>query len=127
MQREGLRNKQAVVDRIVAMTTALEDEFDLGWVTITHRFNETDASDRVAAETITDWEYRQASIHWYLPTMSKMTDEEVEATIIHEFVHVLQAPLLDLLPDKKKTDKMSEFTTQSLTLAIMAMRRKMRP
>jgi hypothetical protein len=122
-RKKPVRDQEVIEGRVAAVTAQLEAEFDLGWLVITHRFNETSNADRVVAETIADWEYRQASIHWYLPVVANLSDEELLETAIHEYVHVLLGPIYDVLPEREGIDKLNEFTTQSLTRAIVAMRR----
>ncbi len=123
-RKSPLRDQDAVEARIIAVTSALEDEFELGWLDITHRFNESSNPDRTVAETTADWEYRQASIHWYLPIVANLSDEELVETAIHEYVHVLLDPIHDELPDRKGIDRLNEFVTQCLTKMVLAARRR---
>lgn len=73
-----------------------------GWVslfgladwTIVNRFvrEEPSGDVRAAAQTHSDWEYLSAEVIWYIPVMYESA-EGIEATVIHELVHVLMADM----------------------------------
>jgi hypothetical protein len=96
----------------------------MDWLTIKHKFDDRIDGDRVIAETIADWEYRQATIRWNLPTVACLSDAELDDTIVHEYVHVLNAPLYESLPEtlKDRLAKHNEFSTENVARAIMAAR-----
>lgn len=121
--------------RILRVTTALEAELGLsGWWDIAHHFvegldgdTELDKDGKVTvyktcAATTTTWEYRSAKITWYLSTVCRIDDDELEWTAVHEYVHVLMAPLATLVPPKDLHGKLEEFVTESLARAIMRAR-----
>src|ERR1035437_4242686 len=85
-------HQDAVRNRIIKITTALEHELGLdGWLQIRHHFSigydGDDALDndgiltvyKTTATTTPQWEYRFAKITWYLTTAATQTDEELEA------------------------------------------------
>lgn len=71
----------------------------------------------IVAETKVSWEYRQASIIWYVPNVCTIDDAELERIVVHEFVHVLIAPMEARVPDKFVKER--EFAVQCLTDAIL--------
>lgn len=44
--------------------------------------------DNVAAVTMADFKYSHATITFYLPCLINMSDEELEATFVHELCHI---------------------------------------
>jgi hypothetical protein len=115
-----VRDQEIHEARVLGMAERVERELDLGWLKITHKFS-TRADERVAAEAFPDWEYRQASILWQLCVVATITDEELHATMIHEVVHCLTAPLWNSLPTlAKHFDRLNELATENVTRAILA-------
>lgn len=45
-------------------------------------------NEGVAAETHADFKYSHATITFYLPVVSTFSDEELEATFVHELCHI---------------------------------------
>jgi hypothetical protein len=107
--------------RVHRITAALQDELELGWVFITHRFDEAQHPDGIMAETSTQWEYRQAQVTWVLPEVALSDDGEIADVAIHEFIHVLMAPMAETLP--KRVGKLEEFAVESLARMVQAARR----
>lgn len=71
----------------------------------------------IVAETKSAWEYRQASIIWYVPNVCTIDDEELERIALHEFIHVLIAPMEARVSDKFHKER--EYAVQCLTDAIL--------
>jgi hypothetical protein len=46
------------------------------------------------------WQYAQAKIYAYLPSVARLSFEELEGTLVHELWHVVLAPEQEHLPDK---------------------------
>ena len=114
-------------ERILDITSRLEKELGLdGWLTIRHQFHpgfdgdHTIDSDgnatvyKTTAITTPQWEYRFATITWYLKTAVTQTDQELEAVAIHEYIHILLAPVTTLLPIKPLHTKLEEYVTECL-------------
>lgn len=76
-----------------------------------------DEHETVMAESKAAWEYHQASIRWYLPACCGQEDAYIEATMVHELVHVLVAPMEQQLPDEQT--KLCEYTVEQVTRAIL--------
>lgn len=74
-----------------------QDRLGLSHVEIEHVFLDTfegagDGSDfHTTACTETRWQYLQAKIKWYLPSLVRHDERTVEAVLVHELVHVLLA------------------------------------
>ena len=96
----------------------------MAWWTIRNRFSTKTEGDRITAATTTDFEYRQATIMWNLPMAVLLTDDELEATIIHEYVHILMACLWNSLPDDvgEHIERMNELAVENITRTIQAAR-----
>lgn len=47
-----------------------------------------------AATTEMRWEYLEADFTWYMPNLLELSDDELEDCVIHEFCHILIAPLM---------------------------------
>jgi hypothetical protein len=113
--------------RILEATARWEHELEMGWLSIGHIFvdqvrgEESDDIESTAAVTYASWEYRHATITWYLPAVGTMTDEALNDVVVHELVHVLLAPLRDHL--KPGSIKQEEFATECVARAIVAARK----
>ena len=57
------------------------------------------------AETATAWEYRRASIAFYLRNTVGESDAEIEKTVLHEFAHVLVNEMRDDTPRSRKHEE----------------------
>lgn len=143
---------QAAQRRVEKVTSALEKELGLAaWWRIKHIFSEgadgatlmdptetTATVNRTTACTVTQWHYRQAEITWYLPSVAIEDDDHLEWVAIHEYVHMLNAPLAGFLFDYLRDDesaveqlraighqsKLEEFVTENLARVIQLGRGK---
>lgn len=117
--------------RIEKITADLEQKLGIGlWWKIHHHFVEghdgdceTDDEGKVSvftttACTTTQWEYRQAKITWYLSRAAALDDDWLIFVAIHEYVHVLNNPMAQLIPVKPINGKLEEFATESLARVI---------
>ena len=124
-------HETAVVGRILRITNQLEYEFGLdGWYQIKHHFSTRfDGSDALDADgnstcytttaiTVASWEYRTASITWFVPVAATQTDDVLTQVAIHEYVHALLAPISSLLPGRKDVSKHDEYVTECLSRVI---------
>lgn len=120
--------------RIEEVTDALEAELGISdWWIINHHFVEghdgdTEVEDgkvrvfTTGAATTTQWEYRIAKITWYLGILASMEDFEIAELAIHEYVHVLNAPIAGLIPVKDLHSKLEEYVTETLARVIIRAR-----
>lgn len=67
--------------------------------------------------TNSNWEYRTGSIRIYVPSCAEITDEHLEESMVHEFVHILMAPLQDLRDDQAR--QITEHTVVTLARSII--------
>lgn len=92
----------------------------LGWFKVDMDFVRArdETSPGTAAKTTTHWQYRQAWIEWFIPSIADNDDDFLEGIVVHEFTHILIAPLV--LVDKE-TDLpiQHEYATESLARAIV--------
>lgn len=51
----------------------------------------------ITATTEARWQYFQARVKWYVPSAVRLSDTNLEKTLVHELCHVALAPEQDLL------------------------------
>ena len=139
-----LTEAQARVERI---TAHLEEKLGLSaWWDIQHKYNEGGDGDtefdpstgmtsaaRTTACTVSQWHYRKCEITWYLPSAAVKDDAYLRWVAVHEYVHMLNAPLgqflFDYLRDDEATveqirtlghhSKLEEFVTENVARLIL--------
>lgn len=97
-----------------------------GWLRIYVMFERNNSPDgeQVAAATETLWEYREATIYFYLPTCADLTDDQLEIAVVHELCHTLVAPIEDMANDDKRAR--TELAVTNVTNALLLLRNRMR-
>jgi hypothetical protein len=77
--------------------------------------------DHIKAETIADWGYKTAVITFYMPLTIKLSDQELEETIVHEYSHILTNPFYKSLPDEKDQNLVAicEYGTEMVKNALL--------
>lgn len=70
------------------------------------------------ADTTPLWEYKTATINWYMPAIMEHCPDQSEVfnLVVHEFVHCIIDPITQDLPDEKRA--LVEFVTQNITDSI---------
>lgn len=120
MGRKLLEATRGRVEACVAVVEARLGIAELGYV-VHHRFMESiageDDDSRIVAETVADWEYRQARIKWYLPVIAGLDDDELLADAVHEYVHVLTASMESEIHAKHA--KQCEFAVESIARVLL--------
>ena len=91
----------------------------LGWHQIDFvwersRWNENPAA---CARTECMWQYRNGYITFYLEAVLDMSDEQIENTVVHEFVHVISWPMWENAEAGER--KENEYATEEITRAIL--------
>lgn len=81
-----------------------------------HRERRED-SPNTFGDCSTDWEYRNATINFYLLVAIDMSDNALEEAVVHEFVHVLAAPLHDFRDDQAR--EITEHTVTTIARQIV--------
>lgn len=78
----------------------------------------------VGASSRPQWEYKQASINFYLPELLGMNLESLENLIVHELVHThLSIMQADMKPSQHDDyQKLVELTTTLITEALLWVR-----
>ena len=97
-----------------------------GW-DIHHLFIESKVdteSPEVLAETECHWQYHQATIRWSLPNVAGVHDKYLDATVVHELVHVLVSPMETLLRTDENehsgaVNATCEFAVEAVARAIL--------
>ncbi len=114
--------------RILAVAQRMQDQMDLNWITISHNFDhhgcgeETGDVDNTAAVTNTGWQYRVATVTWYLPAVASMTDYKLEEVVTHEFTHILLGPMKDHYGKSAAATEHEEFAVECVSRSLLAMR-----
>jgi len=98
-----------------------EPRLDLPGILVAHRFHnkwfDDDNSDTTVANTVARWEYREAVIHWYLPSAVRLARSDLEMVLVHEYVHVLLGPIRESIPGEHM-DRL-ELATESVCRALL--------
>lgn len=95
----------------------------MGWWQVDRTFereHKEDSYDTIA-ETFCNWQYRTANITFYLPVCADVDDDKLEEAIVHEFAHVLLAPLQDFRDDQAR--EITEHTVTTVARSIIWARR----
>lgn len=81
--------------RLLAVSERWITPLGMGWWRVTHIWERAEgASDKgddrcPVASVVVDWEYRHVGITWYLPTVARRSDEDLEQDFVHECCHIL--------------------------------------
>jgi hypothetical protein len=137
---------KAAQKRVEETTARLEKKLGLNeWWRIKHTFSETpDGAEalpldgrpsvhRTTACTVSQWEYRSCEITWYLPSVAIIDDDYLEWVAIHEYIHMLNAPLASFLFDYLRDDesaieqlrtigqysRLEEYVTESVARLVL--------
>lgn len=124
MAKARVFNQEAQEQRILELADAIEEELGIkSWFQVSHKFSLEIPEERVSAETTADWEYRQATMKWYLAITSSREGDELEATVLHEYIHVLLAPIHKYMQSGKVMDDLNEYTCETITQVLLNVRR----
>jgi hypothetical protein len=91
-------------------------------VEVVHIFVEDVNQDepKTLADTVSQWQYHNAKIRWYLSAAASCEDSYLEGTVVHELVHVLVAPIEETIP--AKLTNLSEHTVEAIAKAFLKIR-----
>lgn len=91
----------------------------MGWFHIDMIYDRArnDSNPETTAITSTSWQYRKATITWYMPSVADNDDDFLEGIVVHEFVHVLVAPMM-LVDKQEDLPLQHEYATESVARAI---------
>lgn len=106
--------------RVKFIVENLVEAFDMGWIEVYCRFDDTNDPDRTLCKTTGEWKYRRAALEWSLPQVALNSDEEICGTAIHELVHVLIEPLFGSLKEseQERLADLNEFSTESVSRVL---------
>jgi predicted SprT family Zn-dependent metalloprotease len=92
----------------------------MGWFTIDFEWTrETDGG--TAGRTTSQWQYRSATITFFLSILAEHDDDTVERTVVHEMAHVLLSGIAQNMihDDETLSNQVNEYTTETVTAALM--------
>lgn len=91
----------------------------LGWFRVDMEWAR-EHDGETGARTLSSWQYRNATITWFLPQLAKYEDEVVESTVVHEFCHVLLSGLAQTQQedDNNSGNQINEYTTELVASAM---------
>lgn len=88
-------------------------------IKVTHKFipSYDDDDHEIVARTQAVWQYRHAVVEWKLPAVTRLSDQALVEVVIHEYVHVIIAPMESKLDSEH--EELCEFAIETMTRAIM--------
>lgn len=117
--------------RIERITRQLETELGLScWLDINHIFDtgydgDTTLDDEGASSiysttaiTTAAWRYRTGKIRWYLNIAASQSDDELTLVALHEYLHILIAPITSPVPHKSVAADLEEYAVESIARVI---------
>lgn len=92
----------------------------LGWYEIDFEWSREFDGD-TAGRTLSSWQYRSATITFFLPKLALQDDETIERTVVHEMAHVLLSALAQnqTEDDAGLHEQINEYATESVTNALI--------
>lgn len=117
---------QEIVDFVEARAPVWQVRMKLTHVDIEHVFLDSyfdAAGDDFAVSATTEgrWNYYQAKIKWYLPSVSRHANADLEKICVHELCHVLLMPEQDLLDYKLSQANVKEEMNEESFHTLSAM------
>lgn len=106
--------------RISKFTDKWFKTMGLGWFKVNFEWARYEDGE-TAARTLSSWQYKSATITWFLPHIAKYDDDTIEQCVVHEFAHVLLSGLAQNMihDDETMTNQINEYTTELVTSAVM--------
>ena len=106
---------------IAAQAAAWQTLLGMQWLTVHHRFSESTADDPTTiADTSCMWQYREATITWYLPQCALLDPDSLEAFGRARAGARVERTAEAHVPDEFTEQK--EFACESIARAILASR-----
>lgn len=95
----------------------------LGWFKVSMEWTREfcEHNKDTAASTYSSWQYKSATITWYLPKLLLAEDSDIEDTVVHEFCHILLSGLAQNAEDVDGdyARQVNEYTTELVARAVM--------
>ena len=116
-------NYKRAVDHLENLKDEWQDRMDLNHYDITHRYMEAyrDDDHLILADTTAFWEYRHATVKFWLPAIVRLDPPEIEDTLVHEYTHILTASMESKFPEKHAD--LREFAVESIARALLRNKR----
>jgi hypothetical protein len=116
MQKQYLSAKTLIQE----YSARWEQILSLRWMNVEHVFLESynDEDHHILADTSVAWQYRAATIRWYLPAIMTQSETQIDTAVAHEYVHVLLGPIESRVPGKYEEQK--EFVVESIALSLQS-------
>lgn len=110
--------KKRVKDVAMAIKTTITPNWRLHYI-----FSRDQNEDDINTTAITTplWQYKKATMTFYLPALMMLENEEIVETVLHEFVHIILAATQDLTRCEKEYREIVEMTTTDMTAAMFNM------
>ena len=87
-------------------------QVDLNWA------RERDEDEpATAGMTTTNWQYRTASVTFFLPATLELDDEKLEEVVVHELTHILCGPIQDMSSDERR--EITEHTVTTIARSLI--------
>lgn len=120
-----MKDPEKIIKRIQDYVDIWEPMLDLPGVDVEHVFLPRVAEEdhTMVADTSASWEYRCATIRWYLGRVATLDDNDLENSVVHEYVHVLLAVMEKHLPERYRNSENSEHAVENITRALTAVYR----
>lgn len=99
-------------------------QIGLGWFKVNFVWDRS-ISDGRAGSTVSSWQYKEATITWFLLVTNDMSDDDIERLVVHEFSHVLLSGLAQTqecdagLCAGTLSSQVNEYTTTLVTDALI--------
>lgn len=107
--------------RIQALTDKYHRALGFGWYKIDHSYvREMDHDEeRQVARTTVSWQYLMAEVVWNIPLVADQSDDELRSIWLHEYAHVLTAPLMQGVDsDNPLAQHLIEYTAETTARAL---------
>ena len=119
----------ALERRVRRLVAKWEPMLDLPGVVVEHRFHDKffDSAnvDATVAECVYRHLYREAVIHWYLSSIARFSNEDIEATLVHEYAHILNGAVEGGV--KEKDSDLREISAENVARALLSVARGATP
>lgn len=121
MNDRKYRDQKARVKKLVSKWY---DAMGMGWFHIDFYYERERSEDnpKTLAITQTDWQYRKASITFFMPNVENNDEDYLETAIVHEFVHILISPLC-VVNKSEDLPLQHEYATECLARAMRWVRK----
>lgn len=105
--------------RIQSSVDYWQYQMDLDSVKINNLFYKSKSDDIARVEPT--WEYRRATIQWFMRNTIELDQSELDEAVTHELTHIIVAPMADFLPEEHI--KLEEFVVEGLSRIILKIKR----